>query len=159
MKLHFAINKQQLKRTDDEIIASYSKNFIQCVFYCDEKWCHIHKYALFVDVRNNKTVVNLGHGRKVKCTVPENVLQGNYFLVSVFGDERLTTTQETVLIQTSGLSDAVIEEMDSSLSSNDFSNNINISSDEISDDIPHRIRDESPCYIKKSPYSEEHLYY
>lgn len=159
MKLHFAINKQQLKRTDNEIIASYSKNFIQCVFQFDEKWCHIHKYALFVDVRNNKTVVNLGHGRKVKCTVPENILQGNYFLVSVFGDERLTTTQETVLIQPSGLSDGVIQEMNSSLSSGDVSDNINIPNDEFSDDIPHRIRDESPCYIKKSPYSEEHLYY
>ena len=159
MKLHFAINKQQLNRIDDEIIASYSKNFIKCVFDCDQRWCDIYKYALFTDIRNNKTITELGYGRKVKCIVPEQVLQGNYFLVSVFGDERITTTQETVLVQPSGLSDAMINKIDSTLSSDESLNNINITDDEFSDDIPHRIRDESPCYIKKSPYSEEHLYY
>ena len=76
MKLHFSINKLILTREDEEILVSYSKNFIQCVFKCKNIWEDIYKYALFTSSSNEQYVVELGLGRHVKCTVPEEVKNG-----------------------------------------------------------------------------------
>ena len=105
MKLHFDINKSILTRQDDEIIASYSKNTIKCLFHCKCRWSDIYKYALFTDVSNKQYIVDLGFGERVKCFVPNDVLKGNYFSVSVFGGDRYTTTQERILIQPSGFTE------------------------------------------------------
>ena len=156
LKLVFTINKQQLERQDDEIIASYSKNFIQCLFSCKNKWSDIYKYALFCDVSNKKYIVDLGYGKEVRCTIPEDVLKGNYFSVSVFGDNRLTTTQVNVLLQSSGFSDAV----ESTLSTNMDSNSDVITTS--SDMVETNRRRIATCFkgysILKNPQHDEHLY-
>lgn len=115
MKIKFNVNKQQLQRQDDEIIASFSKNLLQCEFNFDDTWIDIYKYALFTDTSNNQTIVKLGIEQYVSCMVPENMLQSNYFLVSVFGGDRLTTTQETVLVQSSGFSKTLENQIENGL--------------------------------------------
>lgn len=109
MKIYFSINKLVLTRDDDNIITSFSKNLIKCAFKCKNKWIDIYKYALFTDISNKQYIVDLGIGRYVSCVIPEEVLKGNYFTVSVFGDDRLTTTQETVLIKQSGFTNDTVE--------------------------------------------------
>lgn len=156
MKLNFAINKQQLERKDDEILASYSKNFVRCTFICEKPWCAIYKYALFVDVKGNKFVVDLGYGKKVQCKIPEKVLQGNYFLVSVFGEDRLTTTQQTVLVEPSGFSDSVASLL--SRNENSDSDVLSTSSDAVDDDKPRLVTCLYGYTILKDPQHDEHLY-
>lgn len=109
MRLHFEICKNILERKDDKIIASYSKNVDKCIFHCKNKWSDIYKYALFIDVLGKQYIVDLGFGERVKCIIPDDVLKGNYFSVSVFGDDRYTTTQANVLVQPSGFSDKTEE--------------------------------------------------
>lgn len=109
MKLHFNIEKNILTRKDEEILTSYSKNINKCYFHCTNKWIDIYKYALFTDVSNKQYIVDLGLGEKVKCRIPNEVLKGNYFSVSVFGEDRYTTTQVNILIQPSGFSDKTEE--------------------------------------------------
>ena len=46
-------------------------------------------------------------------SIPNEVLKGNYFSVSVFGDDRYTTTQVDILVQPSGFSDKTEESIDS----------------------------------------------
>lgn len=101
MKLHFKVNKNILTRKDDEIVTSYFKNNIKCIFNCN---ClsDIYKHALFINTSGSQYIEDLGYGKCVSCTVPEEVLNGAYFLVSIFGDDLITTTQETILIQPSG---------------------------------------------------------
>lgn len=113
MKLRFKIDKNILHRLDEELITSYSKNQNKCIFHCEHKWADIYKYALFIDVNNAQYIVDLGLGCKTKCVIPEEVLKGNYFSVSVFGDDRLTTTQVNILIQPSGFSDKTEKALES----------------------------------------------
>jgi len=155
MKINFTINKQQLVRNDDQILASYSRNFIWCVFRCMDPWCDVYKMALFEDVKGKKYIVDLGFGEKVQCKIPSDVLKGNYFLVSVFGDDRLTTTQETILVEPSGFSNAVENTLESSKMDSDL---VTISSDMNDIDRPHLVTCLHGYTILKNPQHDEHLY-
>lgn len=151
MILQFTIHKMQLKREDDEILASYSKNFIRCRFKCKNKWADLYKYALFIDVQNNQYIVDLGFGGCVSCKIPEEVLQGNYFSVSVFAGDRLTTEQTSVLIQPSGFNAKTQDALDDGLTI--------VDDDSLYDDYRHRIYDDSEYYRHNRFEIEEHPYY
>lgn len=157
MKICFNVQKQTLERQDNEMLASYSKNFIRCAFKCLDQWEHIYKYALFSDVSNKKYIVKLGYGEEVSCKIPCDVLKGNYFSVSVFGDNRLTTNQETILLEPSGFSDAVEKLIDSNTMDSD-SDILSTSADATDNDKPRLVS----CYhgytILKNPQHDEHLY-
>ena len=158
MKIHFTITKQQLKRNDNEILASYSKNFVYCCFCCSNEWEHLYKKALFTDVSNKKFIVDLGFGKKVLCKIPNEVLQGNYFSVSVFGGDRLTTTQETILLQTSGFSKNISNVLEDDSLDYD-SDTLVITSDVIDKDRPRLVSCFNGYTILKNPQHDEHLYF
>lgn len=102
MNLEFELKKQKLIRLDDEEIATYARNYIHATFNFDKVWCDLKKYALFVTPNNNRYVVRLGYGKKITCSIPNEVLENAYFKISVFADDLLTSTQETVLVSASG---------------------------------------------------------
>lgn len=102
MKLYFFINKNKLTRQDDEIVTSFSKYYNKCYFKCDKLSENIYKYALFIDALGNQEIQDLGIGKYTHCIIPEKTLESNYFSVSVFGDNRFTTTQEVIIIERSG---------------------------------------------------------
>lgn len=102
MSLKFKLNKQKLTRIDDEEIATYARNYIHATFDFDELWCNLKKYALFVTPNNNRHVVKLGYGKKITCLIPNEVLENAFFRISVFADDLLTSTQETILVSSSG---------------------------------------------------------
>lgn len=123
MKLHFNVDKNILTRKDDETVTSYFENNLKCIFNCN---ClsDIYKYALFINVSGSQYIRELGYGKCVSCIVPEEVLKGTYFLVSLFGDDLLTTTQVTVLIQPSGFNNKTkqaLESGDSEVKESSFS--------------------------------------
>jgi len=158
MKIHFTVEEQTLEREDNQILASYSKNFVRCVFKCGCYWSDIYKYALFSDVSNKKYIVDLGYGSIVQCHIPTDALKGNYFSVSVFGGDRLTTNQETVLVEPSGFSDAVENFLESSSMISD-PDTLTISSDMIDDEKPRLVSCFYGYTILKNPQRDEHLYY
>ena len=102
MNLEFKLEKQKLIRLDDEEIATYARNYIHVTFDFDKLWCDLKKYALFVTPNNNRYVVKLGYGKKISCAIPNEVLENAYFKISVFADDLLTSTQETILVSPSG---------------------------------------------------------
>ena len=102
MNLKFELHKQKLTRLDDEEIATYTRNYIHITFIFDKLWCNLKKYALFVTPNNNRLVVKLGYGKEITCTIPNEVLENAFFKISVFADDLLTSTQETVLVSSSG---------------------------------------------------------
>lgn len=102
MNLEFELQKQKLIRLDDEEIATYARNYIHVTFNFDKVWCDLKKYALFVTPNNNRYVVRLGYGKKITCSIPNEVLENAYFKISVFADDLLTSTQEIVLVSASG---------------------------------------------------------
>ena len=102
MTLIFTLNRQKLTRQDDEEIATYSRNYIHVTFIFDELWYNLKKYALFVAPNEDRYVVKLGYGKKLSCSIPNEILENAFFKVSVFADDLLTSTQETVLVSSSG---------------------------------------------------------
>lgn len=158
MKLYFTVNKQTLQREDCEMLASFSKNFVRCVFKCEHPWDDIYKYALFSDSLNKKYIVPLGYGKKVQCKIPCDVLKGNYFSVSVFGGDRLTTNQENILVDPSGFSDAVEQLFESQTMSSD-SSMLTTSADTVDIDRPRLVTCFHGYTILKNPQHDEHLYY
>ena len=102
MNLEFELKKQKLIRLDDEELATYARNYIHVTFIFDEVWYNLKKYALFVTPNDTRHVVRLGYGRILSCQIPNEVLENAFFKVSVFADDLLTSTQETVLVSSSG---------------------------------------------------------
>lgn len=102
MNLQFKLKKQKLIRIDDEEIATFSRNYIDVTFDFDEVWANLKKYCLFVTPDESKYVVKLGYGKVLSCKVPNEVLENAFFKISVFADDLLTSTQEMVLVSSSG---------------------------------------------------------
>lgn len=111
MNLIFLIRKQKMKRIGSDEIAGFARNHIHATFDFDELWKDLEKYAIFVSADKSRSIVRLGYGKELSCIVPEQVLKGTYFKVSVFGGDLLTSTQNTILLSSSGyISD--IDDMD-----------------------------------------------
>lgn len=100
-RLVFKVKNQRLVRIDTTRIAAGSENLIECSFQFDSRWHNVDKQALFINVKGEKYAEPLGMNTLCECVVPEDVLYGNYFLVSVISDE-LSTNQESILIFPSG---------------------------------------------------------
>ena len=102
MTLCFSIKGQQLIRNDESKIAGFARNYIHAMFNFDQHWIDLYKYALFSEPNGAKHVVPLGYGKVLSCKIPKDVLSNAVFYVSVFADDLLTSTQESIIIYPSG---------------------------------------------------------
>ena len=102
MNLKFSIKEQVLTRQDEEKIAGYTQGYIDAVFDFDKNWINLQKYALFSEPDGTKHVLYLGYGKELSCKIPQQVLMNVLFYVSVFAENLLTSSQETVLVSPSG---------------------------------------------------------
>lgn len=145
--MKFEIKKQEIKRIDDDKIASFSRNHIHATFDFDELWKDLRKFALFVTPNDKKYIVDLGYGKELSCIVPSEILQAAYFKVSCFADDLLTTIQETVLVYPSGYS-SEIDDLDLD------SENVSVSNND--GEIIHRINFDDICFIRPQKEFEKH---
>ena len=88
MDLKFEINKQLIKRIDNESPVQKSQNFVSAIFdFKDTFWEGLTKYALFgiVDENNEYKTYNIALDTEDTCTVPWEVLLSNEVHVSGYG--------------------------------------------------------------------------
>ena len=105
MNLEFEVNNQILKRIDSQDVVSKNHNIYKCRFTFDEEseWLDINKFVIFTDGWGISTTVHLGKSSDILCcAVPDSVLKGSYFKVSVYGGDLLTTNNVTVTLIESG---------------------------------------------------------
>ena len=102
MNLFFSVKGQKLSRINNEKIAGFSRNYIHAIFNFDKVWINLLKYAIFTEPNGTKHVVNLGYGKTLQCRIPDDVLKNTFFKVSVFADDLLTSTDETIIVSPSG---------------------------------------------------------
>lgn len=102
MKIKFKIKGQELIQLNKDKVANFVRHHLKCSFSFDENWMNLKKYAIFMDVEGKQIISELGYGQTLVCEVPEEITQGNFFRVSVFANELLTSTQETILLSPSG---------------------------------------------------------
>lgn len=105
MDLEFVINNQILKRIDSQDVVSKNHSIYKCrfIFEEDSDWDDVNKFVIFTDGWGSSTTVHLGNSSNIlTCLVPDNVLKGSYFKISVYGGDLLTTNNVSVLLIESG---------------------------------------------------------
>lgn len=109
MDLEFEINGSILKRVDTcENLVNKNYNLYNCVFRFEENsdWSGLDKFVIFRDGWENPYLIRLdGDSNVLNCLVPDCVLDGTYFKVSVFAGELLSTNNVSVYLIESGYSD------------------------------------------------------
>lgn len=113
MNLEFSVKNNILSRYDNNKVVNNNHNVYKCIFNLDEDWININKFAIFVDSWGNRTNVHLGKTvDDLSCIIPNNVLKGTYFKLSLYGGDLLTTNNITIGLIQSGYSKVNKEECD-----------------------------------------------
>ena len=111
MNLEFSVKNNILSRLDNNKVVNNTHNVYKCIFNLDEDWININKFAIFVDSWGNRTNVHLGKTvDDLSCIIPNNVLKGTYFKLSLYGGDLLTTNNVSIGLIQSGYSKVNKEE-------------------------------------------------
>lgn len=103
--LKFEIHNQTLIRVDSKDIINKNKNVYKCVFIFDEneEWINLNKFVLFTDGWGNTKTQHLGNnGTILSCLVPDSMLRGSYFKISVYAGDLVTTNNVSISLIQSG---------------------------------------------------------
>ena len=103
--LSFKIEGDHLIRLDNEKITNKTRNYILLDFTSfSEDWENLDIYLILQDEQKNNYLFDLNEETRT-VTVPEIVLRGGLFKLTVFGfndDERITTNIRTIPLRPSG---------------------------------------------------------
>ena len=103
--LSFKIEGDHLIRLDTEKITNKTRNYINLTFTSfTEDWAELDIYLILQDEQKNNYLFDLNE-ETMTVTVPEIVLRGGFFKLTVFGfndDERITTNIRTIPLRPSG---------------------------------------------------------
>lgn len=103
--LEFEIHNQILTRIDSQDIVNKNKDVYKCRFTFEEdsEWVNLNKFIIFKDGWGNSSTVHLGKsGNILTCLIPDKVLRGSYFQVSVYAGDLITTNNVSVALIQSG---------------------------------------------------------
>ena len=105
VELEFTVDGTHLVRLDDEKITNKTRNYIDLVFASfSEDWDDLDIYLILQDESKQNYLFDLNESTPT-VTVPEIVLRGGYFKLSVVGfndNERITTNIRTIHLRPSG---------------------------------------------------------
>lgn len=105
MNLEFEVTGQTLKRTDSQEVVSKNYNFYRCRFTFNEEddWFDLNKFAIFRDGWGTQYTAHIGKGStKLCCMIPDKVLNGTYFKVSIYAGDLYSTNNVTIQLLESG---------------------------------------------------------
>ncbi len=109
MNLEFSIKNQTLKRNESLTVVNKSKNIVKCLFTFEDPsdedniWDNINKFVIFKDSWGNDITLFLGKTiDTLSVVVPDTILQGTYFTLTVYGGDLITTNYVTVPLKQSG---------------------------------------------------------
>lgn len=101
MVLKFYVKNQTLVHNGHDTVASGSKNYLFAEFRFSKEWAGINKTAVFTSADGSKSYhMLLDKGR---CAVPAEVIAEGGFYISVFGGDRITSTQIYIDVSESGI--------------------------------------------------------
>lgn len=102
--LEFEIHDQILKRIDTQEIINRNKNAYKCHFTFEDgsEWVELNKFAIFEDGWGNSSIVHLGNGDVLECIIPEKILRGSYFKISIYAGDLMSTNNVVVALIQSG---------------------------------------------------------
>ena len=92
--LEFEVHNQTLIRIDSQDVMNKNKNQYQCrfIFEEDSEWVELNKFVLFTDGWGNSRTQHLGNNSNIlSCLIPDKMLSGSYFKISVYAGDLITT--------------------------------------------------------------------
>ena len=95
MDLEFEIDNQILKRTDTETLFNKDYDNYTCNVTFTETDDSVDKFIIFTDGWNNKITIHLTEDENYSCPLPNRMLRGSLFKVTVY-DGELKTNQLTI---------------------------------------------------------------
>lgn len=104
-KIEFEVHNQTIVRVDSKEIISRNKHLYKAIFTFEEdsEWVGLNKFVIFTDGWGNTTTQHIGkNGTVLSCLIPDKVLSGSYFKVSVYAGDLITTNNVTVSLIQSG---------------------------------------------------------
>ena len=103
MELNFTITHQILKRTDENVMVNKSKNYINCIFiFKTNEWNNQEKIAIFRNEKGETFEKYIGRDNECSCIVPNAALSCDFFTVSVYAGNQITTNEKIVVLLRAG---------------------------------------------------------
>lgn len=107
--LEFEVHNQILERIDSQDVVNKNRDVYKCRFTFEEdsEWVNLNKFVIFEDGWGNSSTQHLGKSSNIlSCLVPDKVLQGSYFKISVYAGkgQLITTNNVSVALIQSGYS-------------------------------------------------------
>ena len=103
--LEFEVKNQTLTRVNSQDVVNKSKNIYKCRFKFEDEseWLTLNKFAIFTDGWGNSSTQHLGkEGNILTCLIPDKVLQGSYFKISIYAGDLITTNSVSIALIQSG---------------------------------------------------------
>jgi hypothetical protein len=103
--IEFEVHNQTLIRVDSKELINRNKNTYKAIFTFDEdsEWLDLNKFVIFTDGWGNTTTQHIGKSSNVlSCLIPNSVLRGSYFKVTVYAGDLVTTNSLTISLIQSG---------------------------------------------------------
>ena len=101
MTLKFYVKNQTLAYCGNDTVASGSKNYLYAAFRFTKEWAGLAKTAVFISADGSRRYHMLIEGGR--CSVPAEMIAEGGFYVSVFGGDRITSTQVYIDVAQSGV--------------------------------------------------------
>lgn len=110
LDLNFNVKNQILERTDKQVLVNKSRNYLECNFnFTTDDWEGLSKVAIFKNSFGESFTSYLGNDRECNCMVPSPALVGDYFKVSIYGGDLITTNEKTVVLIPAGYTTEISE--------------------------------------------------
>ena len=103
--IEFEVHNQTLVRVDSKEIINNNKHIYNAEFTFEDgsEWIDLNKFIIFTDGWGNTTTQHIGKNSNVlSCLIPDCVLSGSYFKVSVYAGDLITTNNVTISLIQSG---------------------------------------------------------
>ena len=103
--LEFEVHNQTLIRVDSQEVINKNKNVYKCRFTFEEDsdWINLNKFVIFTDGWDNSITQHLGNNSNIlSCLIPDKMLKGSYFKISVYAGDLITTNTISVALIQSG---------------------------------------------------------
>lgn len=104
MDIQFEIKEQTLiRKSETEHPVEGSKNYLKTKFeFTTSEWDGLIKFALFKNEQGIEFTKYLGRGDYGECFVPYEALKGDYFTVTIYAGDLITTNEVIVSLVRSG---------------------------------------------------------
>ncbi len=101
MNLEFNVNNQIIKRIDSEKVISKSRNIYTAIFNfidtTENLFIDENIFVIFQDSWGKRKTIFLGkYNSALSCNVPNDVLKGTYFKISIYAGDLVTTNIVTI---------------------------------------------------------------